>query len=178
MPRSPFKSELAVSPTLVSVLVPVFNSGRFLQETIDSLLGQTYRDLEIVLLDDGSSDDSVKIAESIARTDSRIIVLPPHVHNLGVVATRNGLLQNARGAFIAWNDSDDVSKPERIERQVAYLQKHLEFGAVGTGIIYADEKLNFRSKENYPADPKRQGTDPYLCCATVLARREATQDAG
>lgn len=173
-----FRQDAPTSPGLVSILVPVYNSERFLEETVRSLLVQTYRDIEVVLLDDGSTDGSPALAERLKQSDPRIVVLPSHGRNRGVVATRNELLFNARGAFIAWNDSDDVSAPDRIERQVGFLTQNPQFGAVGTGITYADENLVPQRSESYPSDPERQRTDPMLCCATLLAKREAARDAG
>lgn len=178
MTTSFFRDDAPASPTLVSVLIPIYNVERYLEETLRSILTQSYRDLEVVLLDDGSRDRSMAIAERMARDDERIVILPPVGHNRGVVATRNDLLRSARGAFIAWNDSDDVSHPERIERQIRFLQQNPRFGAVGTGIMFADEQLRPQRSESYPADPQRQATDPMLCCATLMARREAAGDAG
>lgn len=175
---SELTADMSASEALVSVLMPVYNSSRYLKEAIESLLAQTYGDIEVVLLDDGSSDDSGKIAEWFARSDPRVVVLPRHETNRGVVATRNALLAAARGAYVAWNDSDDVSKPERIACQVGFLRSNPRFGAVGAGIVYADEKLNPIGEETFPADPERQRTDPFICCATLLARRQAARDAG
>lgn len=173
-----FRVDAPSSDVLVSILVPVYNAGRFLEATLKSLLTQTYKDIEIVLLDDCSTDDSMKIAEGFRSADPRIVVLPGHERNRGVVATRSELLYEARGAFIAWNDADDISKPERIARQVDFLRGNPSIGAVGTGIVYADESLRPIRVESYPADPQRQRVDPKLCCATLLCRREAARDAG
>lgn len=178
MTTSFFRYEEPASPTLVSVLIPVYNAERFLEETLRSILAQTYRDLEVVLLDDGSNDGSMAVAERLRLEDPRIVILPSAGVNRGVVATRNDLLQYARGAFIAWNDSDDVSHPQRIERQIRFLHQNPRFGAVGTGIMFADEKLTPQRSESYPSDPERQASDPMLCCATLMARREAAGDAG
>lgn len=173
-----FRIDEPASQTLVSVLIPVYNAEKYLEESVRSILAQTYRDLEVVLLDDGSTDGSMAVAERLRRDDPRIVILPSAGRNRGVVATRNELLRNARGAYIAWNDSDDVSHPERIERQIRFLIKNPRFGAVGTGIMFADEKLTPQRSESYPADPKRQANDPMLCCATLMARRQAAGDAG
>ncbi|MFL9828794.1 glycosyltransferase [Rhodoplanes sp. SY1] len=173
-----FRTAEAASPTLVSVLVPVYNVEKYLEETLRSILAQTYPDLEVVLLDDGSEDDSMAVAQRLKREDSRILILPGAGVNRGVVATRNELLRHASGAFICWHDSDDVSHPERFERQLRFLQRNSHFGAVGTGIIIADENLMPQRSETYPADPERQASDPMLCCATLMARREAASGAG
>jgi glycosyltransferase involved in cell wall biosynthesis len=168
----------AASPNLVSVLIPVYNVEKYLEETVRSILNQSYRDIEVLLLDDGSTDGSMAVASKLAATDSRIVILPPAGYNRGVVATRNDLLRAARGAYIAWNDSDDISTPDRIARQLDFLKNNPQFGAVGTGIVFADENLVPQSSTSYPAEPERQRTDPYLCCATIMATRAAAQDAG
>ncbi|MCR9196813.1 MAG: glycosyltransferase family 2 protein, partial [Hyphomonas sp.] len=163
---------------LVSILVPVYNSAPYIEETLSSLTDQTYPNIEIDVLDDGSQDASLGVAKKCARADHRIRILASDGKNRGVVATRNSLLKQARGAFIAWNDSDDLSSPERIAKQVAYLNHNPGIGAVGTGILIADAKLHPLESRSFPEDPERQAVDPELCCATVLLRREAADHAG
>ncbi|MFN0217625.1 MAG: glycosyltransferase [Hyphomicrobium sp.] len=178
MDRTVLEISGEASPELVSVLTPIYNAERFLPAMLDSLLGQTYRHIEVVLLDDGSTDRSLAIAHAYADRDARVRILPPHPDNRGVVATRNALVSAARGAFIGWNDSDDVSAPHRIEKQIAFLTTNTQFGAVGAGIIYADENLVRLRTEYFSADPALQRIDPQLCCATLVARRAAVEDAG
>ena len=93
------------SLTMVSILVPVYNTAKYLQKCVDSLTGQTYSDLQIVLIDDGSTDDSWEIMKSLAKTDKRIEVYSQS--NRGVAATRNQLLEKSRGDFVLFVDSDD-----------------------------------------------------------------------
>lgn len=97
---------------LVSVIVPVFNSKNFLAEALDSVLAQTYENLEVVLIDDGSTDGSGEICDRYAAKDKRFRVY--HQANQGVSATRNAGLDLATGDFLAFLDSDDAYEPEAI----------------------------------------------------------------
>ncbi len=113
---------------LVSVLMPMFNASRYLHEVIDSILVQSFTDYEFLIVDDGSNDDSVAIARSYE--DGRIRVLAePH---LGLVATRNKCLTEARGRYMAWTDADDRSAPERLLKQVTFMEANPQIVAVGT----------------------------------------------
>ena len=98
---------------MVSILVPVYNSAPYLQECVQSLTGQTYRDLQIVLINDGSTDDSWTLMKQLAKADNRIEVYSQS--NSGVAATRNRLLEKARGEFILFVDSDDWIDLDTVE---------------------------------------------------------------
>lgn len=116
-------------PPLVSIIVPVFNRREMISDALASLKAQTYQKIEIIVVDDGSSDGSSEIAE--ATGDSRIRVVR-HAQNLGIPTARNTGLAEARGDYIAWLDSDDLALPRRIERQVAFLETHPEIAMVGS----------------------------------------------
>ena len=96
--------------------MPVYNSEAYLSEAVESILGQTFGAFEFVILDDGSTDRSREILEAWAQRDRRIRLIARA--NRGLIRTRNELLSAARGELIAWADSDDVSYPNRLERQV------------------------------------------------------------
>ena len=99
---------------LISIVVPVYNAENYLEKCINSIIGQTYRNLEIILIDDGSNDNSLSICEKFALQDNRIKVF--HQNNGGVASARNKGLSEASGEFIAWVDSDDSIEPEYIEK--------------------------------------------------------------
>lgn len=99
--------------TLISVVVPVFNAERFLNECVESIVNQTYKYLEIILVNDGSTDDSLKICNQFAQKDKRVIVV--NQQNKGVVIARKQGVNNAHGKYIAFIDSDDYVAPEYIE---------------------------------------------------------------
>lgn len=98
---------------MVSILVPVYNAAPYLRECVGSLTGQTYPDLQIVLINDGSTDDSLAIMEELAQEDKRIEIYSQP--NCGVAATRNHLLDKVRGDFVLFVDSDDWIKLDTIE---------------------------------------------------------------
>lgn len=112
----------------VSVILPFYNAARHLGEAIQSILCQTYPDFELILIDDGSSDGSAAIARSF--TDPRIRFV--RQQNAGLAATLNKAIGLARYDFIARMDADDLSFPERFEKQIAFLDAHPECGMVGT----------------------------------------------
>ena len=99
---------------LVSVIVPVFNSAALLPECLDSLASQTYSNIEVLLVDDGSEDGSAGICDTYAALDSRFRVF--HQPNKGVSAARNLALENVRGEWICFTDSDDTVRPDYLER--------------------------------------------------------------
>lgn len=116
---------------LVTVLMPVYNGEKYIRESIDSVLAQTYTDFEFLIINDGSTDDSAEIVESYK--DSRIRFVENSC-NLGLVATLNKGLKLARGIYIARMDCDDISLPKRLERQVEFMDAHPLVGVSGTWI--------------------------------------------
>lgn len=114
----------------VSVLMPVFNTNeRFLREAIESVLQQTYHDFEFLIINDGSTSPDV---ERVIRSygDERI-KYSANPSNQTIWKTRNHLIEMAQGQYLATMDSDDISLPERIEKQVAYLDEHADVGVIG-----------------------------------------------
>ena len=107
---------------LVSVIIPVYNGGRHLRAALDSVFAQTYREFEVIVVDDGSGDDSGAIAQSFPEV--RYI----HQTNQGVAAARNHGLEAARGEFFAFLDQDDLWTPDKLKVQIEYLLSHPEVG--------------------------------------------------
>ena len=102
------------SQPLISILVPVYNAGKYLPKTLVSIKNQTYPNLEIICIDDGSNDNSLTVLQDFSRQDSRFKIISRA--NKGVAYTRNQLLQEAKGAYIAFVDSDDTIEPVYIEQ--------------------------------------------------------------
>lgn len=109
----------------VSVIIPSYNHAVFLRECIDSILNQTFQDFEIILIDDGSSDDSVELAQQIAKTEPRLTVLT-NEQNLGTYGTQARGLELAKSPFVAIMNSDDLWAPEKLEKQLNLLKQHPE----------------------------------------------------
>jgi glycosyltransferase involved in cell wall biosynthesis len=119
----------------VSVVIPVFNGERHIRESLDSLIAQTFADFEIVVVDDGSTDNSVAIVNSYG--DPRIR-LTRHDRNLGVPATRNEGVAVALGEYVAFLDCDDVALPHRLAKQVACLDADPDLAMVGSWVEIID----------------------------------------
>ena len=120
-----------------SVVIPVYNTARYLERAIDSVLNQTFTDFELLLLDDGSTDGSSAILDRYQACDSRCRVF--HNHNRGVITTRNEGNSMARADIIFLMDSDDICMPDRFEKQFTYLSEHPECVAVGSRILLIDQ---------------------------------------
>ena len=127
----PRAAQLLQQPPLVSVVIPAYNAEAFLARTLESMLAQTYQNLEILVVDDGSGDRTPEIVKGFAQQDSRIRLLQQA--NAGVAAARNWGIHNAQGEFIAPIDSDDLWYPEAVEKLVAQFQRdRSEVGVVYT----------------------------------------------
>jgi glycosyltransferase involved in cell wall biosynthesis len=121
----------------VTVLLPVHDAERFLPEAVESVLGQSLRDFELLAIDDGSRDGSAAILDAYARRDPRVrVVRRPHA---GLVATLNAGLELAQAGLIARMDADDVALPQRLESQLARLAREPELVCIGGGFELIDE---------------------------------------
>lgn len=123
----------------VTVLMPVYNGEKYLREAMESILGQTYTDFEFLIINDGSTDRSVEIIESYP--DARIRLVH-NEKNINLIATLNKGIELARGEYIARMDCDDISLPDRLAKQVAFMDAHPEIGGCGTWAKVIDEKGN------------------------------------
>ncbi len=122
----------------VSVVIPVWNGERYLAEAIESVLAQTHRDFELIIVDDGSSDATATMAEGYARLDPRVrLVRQP---NQGVAAARNTGLEVARSQWVACLDHDDLMLPHRLQRQIAFIAAHPEVKLFGSVCQYINEE--------------------------------------
>lgn len=129
----------------VDVLIPTYNREQYIEECLDSILNQTYKDINIIIYDDGSTDRTKQIIENYQKTNSNIQYIRG-VENKGVSFARNILLENSSGDYIAWQDSDDISNPYRIEKSLNYIQ-HTKVDILFTDMIfYADGASYRRSK--------------------------------
>lgn len=139
---------------LVSVLMPAYNAEKYIGEAIKSILNQTFTDFEFIIIDDCSSDKSWDIIKKYAKADKRIVALR-NKHNLGGCMILNKGLSLARGEYIARADHDDWSYPDRLEKQLDFIELHPEVGIVGgmmeiineTGKVIGKRKYNLSDKE-------------------------------
>jgi glycosyltransferase involved in cell wall biosynthesis len=117
---------------LVSVLLPVFNSEKYVSEAINSILNQTYQNFEIIVIDDGSTDGT---ALRIQEFDDKRIRYFKNQENLGITKTLNRYIDQCKGKYIARMDADDISLPKRLESQVKYLESNPEYVLIGTAYL-------------------------------------------
>lgn len=115
----------------VSVIMPAYNAEKYIGEAIESILTQTYSDFEFIIINDGSVDGTEKIINSYK--DARIIYMA-NEKNMGIIVTLNKGLKIASGEYIVRMDADDISLPDRIEKQVEFMDKNMDIGVLGTGL--------------------------------------------
>jgi len=126
--------------SLVSVIIPCYNGEKFIGEAIESVINQTYQNLELIIVNDGSTDNSKEIIDKY-RTDQRIKYVQ-HDANKGIAKTKNTGIRLARGDYLAFLDQDDVWLPNKLEMQVnCFKDQEEDVGMVCTGMIFTDEKL-------------------------------------
>lgn len=156
-----------------SVIIPVYNSLGFIEKTLESVLNQTFRNFEIIVVDDNSSDRSYEILKRISKKDHRVRIFR-NDQNHGVAQTRNRGIELARGKYIALLDSDDIWLPEKLERQIAFMQ---EKGCSLTYCSYGFTDKNDNTIEGtfyVPpcVDLKTILKRNVISCSTVMADRQ------
>ena len=157
--------------SLISVIIPIYNGGVYLLDSISSIINQSYKNLEIIIINDGSSDNSHEIIQNFK--DSRIVYI--NQENQGLSSTLNTGIKIATGEFIARQDQDDISLPNRIEVQLDYLlNNHVNF--VGSRSIVIDYQGNRIAKHNHPLSSIAcklflQFDNPFVH-SSILARKD------
>lgn len=167
----------------VSVIMPVYNGELFLGQAIESILLQTHRHLELIVVNDGSSDRTGAIAESYARADSRVRVI--HQENGGEAAAFNAGCVQARFALVARADHDDVALPERLALQVAFMAKNQDIAAAGGAMRHIDREGKTAGRiASYPLTPEAchaglvNSTVGPIANPTVMIRKAAFDVCG
>jgi glycosyltransferase involved in cell wall biosynthesis len=164
------------TPPQLSVVMPVHNGEDYLEECLDSIVRQTFRDFEFVILDDASTDRTAGILRDWTRRDDRIrVVTSPH--SLGVVGSANRVVREARATICARMDADDVSHPDRLRRQWEVLQASPDVCLVGT----LAEAIDARGRLVRPRDRSallRGGTSPPFPHGSAMFRHETFDEVG
>jgi glycosyltransferase involved in cell wall biosynthesis len=177
--------EIVMGPA-VSLIVPCYNYGRFVGQAVDSLLSQTFSDLEIIAIDDASSDDSSDVLDRY-RSDPRVTVVH-HAENQGHIHTYNEGLRLAQGKYIGCLSADDyAARPDAVERQVALFERHPAVGFVYSAHELVDEAGRVRSVSRpWDGDYMMSGMDEfqrliwlnYVPASGTLVRRECHDQLG
>jgi len=158
---------------LISIIMPVYNCDTYLSQSIDSVLYQTYKNWELIIIDDQSTDESKKIALSYAEKDSRIKVIE-NKYNKGIHGALNSGIDICRGDFIARTDGDDINYPNRLEIQLEFLNKNKDIDIVGTGYQLLGCKNNKRifHPSNSIILTWKFISNTYFCHPSVLFRKK------
>jgi len=167
----------------ISIILPTYNGVRYIKRTIESVIFQSFLEWELLIIDDGSTDDTERIVKEYMNKDSRIIYLK-NDNNLGIQKTLNKGLREARGEYIARIDDDDewVDK-DKIKNQVKFFESNLDYILVGTGVIVIDEDDNelFRyllPESNKEIKNKMLGKNCFAHSSVVFKRNTALKLGG
>jgi len=165
---------------LVSVVVPVYNASHFLKDALDSVINQTYRNVEIIAVDDCSNDGSeFMLGEYAKKGKVKLIV---NKSNLGDAASRNRGLLEITGEYYAPMDADDVCLPDRILKEVEFLRNHKECVLVGGQAVYIDEHAKYLGRSNYPTKISSIGAHIWrgnpVAHSSVLTRSDLVKKVG
>ncbi len=164
----------------ISVIMGVYNCADTLEEALDSLLAQTFQDFEVIMCDDGSSDNTAQIAQKYVDAYPDKFVLLTNEKNLGLNKTLNKCLMAAKGEYIARMDGDDISLPERFEKQVKALDEHPEFAVVSSPMIHFDENGDWKTGKaiEFPQRKDFIKHSPFFCHAAAMLRRDVFLEVG
>lgn len=128
----------------ISVIVGIYNCAPTLAEALDSLLGQTCQSFKVIMCDDGSADNTIEVAKSYVDKYPDKFILIRNKRNMGLNYTLNRCLEYVDTKYVARMDGDDISLPERFEKELNFLESHPEYSIVSTPMIYFDEVGEFR----------------------------------
>lgn len=157
----------------VSIGIPFYNAEEYFYHAIDSVVKQSYKDWELILVDDGSTDSSLQIAEKFARKDNRIRIISDGL-NKKLPYRLNQIIDESKGEYIARMDADDLIHPDRIKIQLEFLEKNNNFDLVSTGVVSINDKNQIRGircLENIYTDFSIVKRNYPIVHASVLARK-------
>jgi len=156
----------------ISVVMAVYNGEKYLRESVESILNQTFKNFEFVIINDGSSDRTQEILESYI--DPRIILI--HRKHFGLTKSLNKGISLAKGKYISRQDADDISMPERLEKQISFLEEHKSVALLGTTVKIIDENGSLIHIRKYPSDSSsiKKGIkeDNCFCHGSVIFRKK------
>lgn len=135
----------------VSVIMPVYNGERYLRQSIGSILAQSFSDFELIIVNDGSTDGTAMIISSFADPRIRTLV---NENNSGIIIALNKGLEAATGVYLCRMDADDVSLPDRLMKQVGYMDAHPDIAVLGAGVIFIDPAGNTIRLMKFPESPE------------------------
>ena len=172
-----------MNPPLVSIIVPAYNAEKYLEETIKSVLAQTHNNWEMIVIDDGSRDGTAAIVKKYTSEDKRIFYY--YQENKRMASARNAGIKRARGKYVAFLDADNLFLPDKLEKQVAYLESHPDCGVCYSGIyhFYDDNpELLYGNKNEYLGPSgnifKKVLSSNFINVLAVLVRKSVLDSYG
>lgn len=157
----------------------IYNCASTLPEAIDSILNQTFQDWKLIMCDDGSTDNTYQVAQNYQKIYPDRIILVRNSHNMGLNYTLNHCLEYADTEYIARMDGDDISLPERLEKEIGFLDTHPEYAIVSCPMIYYDESGEWgRGKGGDAPSAESIAIGTPHCHAPCMVRKEAYDAVG
>ncbi|RAS79919.1 glycosyltransferase [Priestia endophytica] len=161
----------------VSIIMGIYNCEKYLSESIDSILNQTFRDWELIMCDDGSKDNTLNIAQNYRNQYPEKIKVIKNKKNMGLNYTLNRCLSIASGEYIARQDGDDIALYDRLEKEVTFLDNNHDYALVGTDMVLFDDRGDW-GKTNTAEKPTKhnfsKGTP--FCHATCVVRKHVLEE--
>jgi len=167
----------------ISVIMPTYNGDKYISKAIESVLGQTFSDIEFIIINDGSIDDSLEIIKEYSLKDKRIIILNNEI-NLGIQKSLNRGLHAAQGKYIARIDADDVwINPNKLQHQFNFLELNPGYVLVGTGARCVDENSNYikqylKEKDDYKIRKTILGYNCFIHSSVLFNKKQALMVGG
>lgn len=163
----------------ISVIMGVYNCGNTLAEALNSLLAQTYQRFKVIMCDDGSTDNTIEVAQNYVKCYPEKFILIKNECNIKLAATLNHCLKYADTEYCARMDGDDISLPNRFEKEINFLDSHPEYALVSCPMIYFDDEGDYRTGQATPMPSKEDfkfGTP--FCHAPVMMRTDVLKGIG
>lgn len=159
----------------ISIIMGIYNCEKYLAESIESIINQTFNDWELIMCDDGSKDKTYNIAQEYSQKYPNKIYLLKNERNMGLNYTLNKCLKDARGEYIARQDADDISLPQRIEKELFFLEENLEYAIVSTNMVCFDNKNGEWGNSHFKEKPQNidfVSGSPF-CHASAMIKKNA-----
>lgn len=170
-----------ISNPKVSVIMSVYNEEEIVMDAIESILNQTFKNFEFIIVNDGSTDKTPEILENYTKKDKRIKIIT-NSKNIGLTKSLNKAIKQARGKYIARMDADEISFKHRFEKQVEFLERNFDIALVGSFTKIVNKKngkiLNFKPFLDYQSIKKAMFFSNQFSHSSVMLRRDIIQELG